>query len=148
MELISVISLKVEHYRINPKRHEETILSYIYIGGSESLFPIRIRIHNTAHMTFIINSFRHYKFFIPVIIESFIPTCYLPPVGELENSAIMLAKGILTPHSVADGLSSISWMQWNYVVTKCVVDTDPELLPGSGIIVPDPDPAKSARAGK
>jgi hypothetical protein len=32
-------------------------------------------------------------------------------VGELENSAITLANGIFTPHSVAHGFSSISYLE-------------------------------------
>ena len=33
-------------------------------------------------------------------------------------------------------------------VLRIRIRMDPELLPGSGIIVPDPDPAKNERAGK
>jgi hypothetical protein len=38
----------------------------------------------------------------------------VPPVGELENSAITLANGIFTPHSVALGFSSISYKILRY----------------------------------
>ena len=44
--------------------------------------------------------------------------------------------------------SSLSWRMSVLCSVVLWIRMDPELLPGSGIIVPDPDPAKSERAYK